>query len=211
MTFGVSITAGASNRMVVDVLAVLQDLDLLQGDESARHHRVENRILYAVQSLAPHYGEGAGAIAIELYALHNVLYAVGAYPAGMLADRYGKRGFLLAAYGLAAMMNLVLIVSTPSAVALAFVFILASSGYALQQSLERAIAADVTPVEVRSTGFGVLAAANGVGDLVSSAIVGTLWTAISPQAAFAYALVMTLAGAVVTGAALRGGNAARSS
>jgi len=160
-------------------------------------------ILYAVQSLSPRHGAGAGAIVIQLYALHNALYAVGAYPAGMLADRYGKRGFLLAAYALAAAMNLLLIVLTPSTTTLAFVFILAGAGYALQQSLERAIAADLTPVEVRSTGFGVLAAANGVGDLVSSAIVGTLWTAVSPEAGFGYALVMTIAGAIATGAALR--------
>jgi len=160
-------------------------------------------ILYAVQSLTPGYGQGAGAIAIELYALHNFLYAVGAYPAGALADRFGKRGFLLAAYALAAIMNVLLIVAAPSAITLVFVFVLAGVGYALQQSLERAIAADLTPVEVRSTGFGVLAAANGVGDLVSSAIVGALWTAVSPAAGFAYALVMTFAGAVFTGFALR--------
>jgi len=160
-------------------------------------------ILYAVQSLTPGHGQGAGAIAIELYALHNFLYAVGAYPAGALADRFGKRGFLLAAYALAAIMNVLLIVAAPSAITLVFVFVLAGVGYALQQSLERAIAADLTPVEVRSTGFGVLAAANGVGDLVSSAIVGALWTAVSPAAGFAYALVMTFAGAVFTGFALR--------
>jgi MFS family permease len=167
-------------------------------------------ILYAVQALAPRYGQGAGTIAIELYALHNFLYAVGAYPAGFLADRFGKRGFLLAAYALAAAMNLSLIVLRPSTVALVLVFVLAGAAYALQQSLERAIAADLAPVEVRSTGFGVLAAANGVGDLVSSAIVGTLWTAISPHAAFAYALVMTLAGAVATGTPLRPADAAGS-
>ena len=162
-------------------------------------------ILYAVQSLTPSYGQGAGAVAIQLYALHNLLYAVGAYPAGVLADRFGKRGFLLAAYGLAAIMNALLILAAPSAVTLVLVFILAGAGYALQQSLERAIAADLAPVEVRSTGFGVLAAANGVGDLVSSAMVGALWTTVSPQAGFAYALVMSVAGAIVTGAALRAG------
>ncbi len=160
-------------------------------------------ILYGVQSLTPGYGQGAGAIAIELYALHNFLYAVGAYPAGALADRFGKRGFLLAAYALAAIMNVLLIFAAPSAITLVFVFVLAGAGYALQQALERAIAADLTPVEVRSTGFGVLAAANGVGDLVSSVIVGALWTAVSPAAGFAYALVMTFAGAVLTGFALR--------
>jgi MFS family permease len=160
-------------------------------------------ILYAVQALTPRYGQGAGSIAIALYALHNLLYAVGSYPAGALADRYGKGGFLLAAYALAAAMNLILIVAAPSIVTLVVVFILAGAGYALQQSLERAISADLTPVEVRSTGFGALAAANGVGDLVSSVIVGTLWTTVSPQVAFAYALAMTIAGAIVTGTALR--------
>jgi len=160
-------------------------------------------IMYAVQSLAPHYGQSAGVIAIQLYALHNVLYAVGAYPAGVLADRFGKRGFLIAAYGLAALMNLVLIVATPSTLVLVLAFILAGAAYALQQSLERAIAADIAPVDVRSTGFGVLAAVNGVGDLVSSVIVGTLWTAFSPGVAFSYAFVMSLAGVVATMIALR--------
>ena len=116
---------------------------------------------------------------------------------------YGKRGFLLAAYALAAAMNLILIVAAPSIVTLVVVFVLAGAAYALQQSLERAIAADLTPVEVRSTGFGVLATANGVGDLVSSAIVGALWTAVSPQVAFTYALIMSSVGAIVTRAALR--------
>ena len=160
-------------------------------------------ILYAVQSLGPLHGASAGAIAIQLYALHNALYAVGSYPAGLLADRYGKRPFLLAAYGLAAAMNLVLIVMAPSALSLILVFALAGAGYALQQSLERAICADITPLEARSTGFGALAAANGVGDLVSSAVVGALWTMVSPKAAFAYALVLTIAGGLVTAAALR--------
>jgi MFS family permease len=160
-------------------------------------------ILYAVQTLGQPFGQSAGTIAIELYALHNFLYAVGSYPAGALADRYGKGPFLLAAYALASLMNLILIVAAPSIATLLVVFIIAGAAYALQQSLERAIAADLTPLEVRSTGFGMLASANGVGDLVSSAIVGALWTAVSPAAGFCYALVMSVAGAIITGAALR--------
>lgn len=160
-------------------------------------------IMYAVQSLTPHFGPSAGAIAIQLYALHNFLYAVGAYPAGALADRFGKRRFLIAAYILAALMNALLIVAAPSLVTLVFVFVIAGSAYALQQSLERAIAVDVVPVEVRSTGFGVLASVNGVGDLISSAIVGVLWTAFSPTVAFSYALVVTCAGAIITAIVLR--------
>ena len=78
--------------------------------------------LYAVQSLTGRYGQSAGTIAIGLYALHNVLYAVGSYPAGVLADRYGKGRFLLAAYALAVLMNLILIVATPSVATLLVVF-----------------------------------------------------------------------------------------
>ena len=160
-------------------------------------------IMYAVQSLAPHYGQSASVIAIQLYALHNFLYAVGSYPAGVLADRFGKRGFLIAAYVLAALMNLLLIAAAPSIMTLILVFVLAGGGYAFQQSLERAIVADIAPEEVRSTGFGVLAAVNGIGDLVSSAIVGALWTVYSPTIAFFYAFVMTVVGALVTLVALR--------
>jgi MFS family permease len=154
-------------------------------------------IMYAVQSLAPRYGQGAGAVAIQLYALHNFLYAVGAYPAGILADRFGKRHFLIAAYFLAVLMNILLVAAAPSLPMLVLVFVVAGAGYAFQQSLERAVAADIVPVQVRSTGFGVLASVNGIGDLASSAIVGALWTTISPRAAFTYSFVLATAGAIV--------------
>ena len=160
-------------------------------------------ILYAVQALGPHDGQSAGAIGIALYALHNFLYAVGSYPAGVLADRFGKGGFLLAAYALAVLMNLILIVAAPTVATLVVVFALAGAGYALQQTLERAIAADLAPIEARSTAFGALASANGVGDFVSSAIVGTLWTMVSPTAGFWYALILSAAGLVLMSAALR--------
>lgn len=160
-------------------------------------------ILYAVQSLTALHQGNAGVIAIELYAVHNVLYAAGAYPAGALADRHGKRGFLIGAYILAVVMNIVLIAAAPSVAVLGLVFVIAGASYAAQQTMERAIAADLVPDVVRSTGFGVLASVNGVGDLLSSLIVGVLWTAFSPAIAFSYSLIMTVTGTVVTAAALR--------
>jgi MFS family permease len=159
--------------------------------------------MYAVQTLTPILGQSAGATAIVLYTVHNFLYAVGAYPAGALADRFGKSRFLIAAYLLSTLMNALLIALAPSTLTLGLVFVTAGAAYALQQSLERAIAADIAPIEVRSTGFGVLASVNGIGDLVSSAVVGALWTAFSPTVAFSYALIVTGAGAVITIIALR--------
>jgi hypothetical protein len=83
------------------------------------------------------------------------------------------------------------------------IFALAGSAYAVQQSLERAIAADMVPVEVRSTGFGVLATVNGAGDLISSLVVGLLWSAFSAQVAFGFSLTLTAAGTLAVALALR--------
>jgi MFS family permease len=160
-------------------------------------------ILHAVQSLTPLLGPGAGLVAIQLYTLHNLLYAAGAFPAGVLADHFGKRGFLIVAYLLAILMNLILVVAEPSVGSLIIVFALGGSAYALQQSLERAIAADMVPPEVRSTGFGVLATVNGIGDLISSLAVGLLWSAFSTRAAFAFSLALTAAGTLAIIVALR--------
>jgi MFS family permease len=161
-------------------------------------------ILRATQLLTAASGaEQAGQIAIGLYILHNALYALGAYPVGVLADRIGKRGLLIGAYVLAAVMDLFLIFATPSVPILAIIFILGGIVYATQQTLERVVAADLVPANIRSTSFGVLATVNGIGDLISSIVVGALWSLIAPAAGFAYSLVLSLVGALVIGWALR--------
>lgn len=58
------------------------------------------------------------------------------------------------------------------------------------------MAADVLPRVNRGSGFGVLAA-NGLGDVISSVVVGALWSALSPAAGFAYAAFFTALGAVL--------------
>ena len=50
---------------------------------------------------------------------------------------------------------------------------------------------------MRGTGYGVLATVNGLGDFLSSIIVGLLWTAVSPTAGFAYASILFVLGALL--------------
>ena len=45
--------------------------------------------------------------------------------------------------------------------------------------------------------FGVLATVNGVGDFLSSIIVGGLWTTIGTAAAFGFSAVLFTAGALL--------------
>lgn len=160
-------------------------------------------ILFATQVLTASRGDQAGLIAIQLYTLHNVLYAVGAYPIGALADRLGKRGLLISAYILAVGMNSLLIAATPSIPLLVVIFALGGTIYASQQSLERAVAADLVPAEIRSTGFGVLATVNGIGDFISSLMVGFLWSTFSPATGFTYSLALSILGAIAISFALR--------
>jgi hypothetical protein len=80
---------------------------------------------------------------------------------------------------------------------LVVLFALGGIHHAFQQSLEKSLAAELIVREMRGTGFGVLATANGMGDLVSSVVVGTLWSAVSPGAGFLYAAVFAVLGAAV--------------
>jgi len=50
--------------------------------------------------------------------------------------------------------------------------------------------------EHHGMGFGVLATVNGVGDFISSLVVGVLWTTAGTQVAFTYSTVLFAAGAL---------------
>jgi len=154
--------------------------------------------LRAVQMLTPSMGASrAGQVAIALYVLHNILYAGMAYPIGALADRIGKRGLLALGYGLAAIMGIGWIISVPSVWMLGLLFALGGTFIAAEDALEGALAADLLPEDIRGTGYGVLATVNGLGDFLSSVIVGALWTIYNPAIGFAYATSLFVIGAIV--------------
>ena len=155
-------------------------------------------ILRAGQILTPQYGTArASALAVALYTLHNIVFAVISYPAGALADRVGKRGLLDVGYIAAAIMCIGFIFAPPKLVWLAILFALAGIHIGVQQGLEKSLAAELLGSEIRGTGFGVLATVNGVGDFASSIIVGALWTTVAPAAGFLYGAVFSLAGAAL--------------
>lgn len=154
-------------------------------------------ILRAVTVLTPSHGSvQAGKIAIGLYIFHNVVYASAAYPVGMLGDRLNKRPLLAVGYALFAVMCVGFLIVGASLPGLVALFALAGIYIAIVDSMQRALAADLLPLERRGTGYGALATVNSIGDLVSSIVVGELWTHVSAAAGFSYAAVLTLAGAI---------------
>ncbi len=159
-------------------------------------------ILAATELLAPQWGSlRAAAIGGSLYVLHNVVYAAAAYPAGLLADRFGYRRILACGYALSVAVPLTLIAcfvaSSASLAALVVAFSLAGLVNGVQDTLEGAATAELVPEHDRGLGFGLLGAVNGVGDFSSSLVVGTLWTA-HPALGFGYAAVCMAGGAAIT-------------
>jgi len=76
---------------------------------------------------------------------------------------------------------------------LALLFSLAGVYVGIVDGVQRALAADLLPIECRTVGYGALATANSFGDLLSSVVVGLLWSRVSFAAGFGYAAALTLA------------------
>ena len=152
-------------------------------------------ILRATELLAPGRGAvGAAGLAVALYAGHNLRYAAASYPVGHLADRIRPQRLLAFGYGIGTATALVAAFATPSLAVLGLLFALAGLTLAFEDTLEGAITASLVDPSIRGTAYGTLAAANGIGDLISSSVVGLLWTLLGPAWAFGAAAAFCLAG-----------------
>ena len=159
-------------------------------------------ILAATELLTPAYGvTRAAQLAGLMYVVRNITYALASFPIGALSDKVRRIALLALGYLVA--------VATISGFAAAFffqwtnlpylffLFALAGVFIAAEDTLESTITADHIPTETRGIGMGILGTVNGIGDFGASVIVGLLWTAVSPVAAFVFSAVLMLAGAIV--------------
>jgi MFS family permease len=153
-------------------------------------------ILLATQKLTPRFGAArAASIAVGLYILHNIFYAAFSYIGGWLGDRFAKKWVLAFGYSLSAIMAVCIIIAPAGLVSLLFVFVLGGISVALEETLEDSFCAELVEEKHQGMAFGVLATVNGIGDFLSSIIVGFLWTAVGTSVAFAYSAVLFVAGA----------------
>ncbi len=158
-------------------------------------------ILAASILLTPEFGHvRAAQLAALFYVVRNAVYAGASYPIGALGDRISKEFLLGCGYALAGLVALAtsaMFFSGSGKVALiGGIFVVAGIFAAAQDTLEGAIPPDFVP-EARGTAYGLLGAVNGAGDLIASAMVGTVWSLVSPAAAFGAAAVLMLSGSAV--------------
>ena len=148
-------------------------------------------------------GRSAGAatsLAVLIYAAHNASASCVAFLGGHWIDHAGPRRVFAtgAIIYVAAYAGFALPLHTWPAVLM--VFALAGCGIGLAEAAESTFVAQRLPGQIRGSGFGVLGGLQAFGGLASSAVVGLLWTALSPTIAFSYAaLWMLLSAATAAG------------
>ncbi|MGE0362103.1 MAG: MFS transporter [Vicinamibacterales bacterium] len=131
----------------------------------------------------------------------SAVFAAGAYPAGVAADRIGGRGLLLGGLAVLALADLALArATTPTLV------LVGAAGWglhlALTQGLFSALVAAAGPPALRATAFGVYGLATGAALLAASVLAGALWHLAGPAMTFyvgAGFAVVTMFGAIALG------------
>lgn len=137
---------------------------------------------------------GALSAGVVAYTAHNVVSGIAAFPAGRAGDRASKWKVLAVGYGLGVVTNTVLAGAMGSPIGLA-VAVLGSGIYiAIEETIEKSAVAELLPREQRSFGFGILAGANAIGDMISSLYVGALLAAGHGRLAFALAAAFGVLG-----------------
>ncbi len=130
-----------------------------------------------------------------LWALHHLVKATVSTPAGMLSDRFGRRGPIAAGWALYALVYLgFAFASTGWQVWL--LFAVYGLFFALTEGVERALVADLGGVEGRGAAFGWYYLALGVGALPASLLFGMIWQRWGALAAFGTGATLALVAAV---------------
>ncbi len=154
-------------------------------------------ILWATQAFTAQYGlEQAVKLAMLFYVGYNIVYTISCYVSGSLADRLPKKWVLAAGYALAVIPACALLVPGDSFWKFGIAFGVSGLYMGVWETVESSTAASLLPAGIRGIGFGTLATVNGVGDLISSVLVGLVWV-ISPTWAMSYVIVTSLAGAAI--------------
>ncbi|MGA9575040.1 MAG: MFS transporter [Lysobacterales bacterium] len=126
----------------------------------------------------------------------NVVYALGAYPAGMLADTLGARGLLLT--GIALLIAADLVLAFASNVIYVFIAIVFWGAHmALTQGLFAKLVAERAPAAIRGSAFGIYHLTTGMALLTASVIAGLVWDIYGARDAFLTAAVFAGVAAVM--------------
>ena len=124
-----------------------------------------------------------------LYLTFNLIYSLSAFPAGMAADRFGKKRIMMIGFILFAFIYYGFAVAG-SATTAWVLFGLYGIFMGLTEGVQKAFLTTIIPSDFKATAFGIYNTAIGLALFPASLIGGWLWDRVSPAATFYYGSVM---------------------
>jgi len=137
---------------------------------------------------------GASLIAtVLIYAGFNLVAALVSYPAGAMADRFGRRGLLCGAYAIF-FLTYVGFAFTASLAWAALLFVLYGVFQGIFRAVGKALVSDLVPEHLRASGIGWYSAAIGLSGLVAGLVGGLLWDRVGHSSVFLFGAAFAAVG-----------------
>jgi MFS family permease len=113
----------------------------------------------------------------------NVVYALAAYPAGVISDRTNRMGVLIIGFAMLIAADVSLAFSGGLA-GVTFGIVLWGLHMGFTQGLLATLVADTAPTDLRGTAYGPFNLLGGLALLAASVLAGALWDAFGARATF---------------------------
>jgi MFS family permease len=131
-----------------------------------------------------------------VYLLFNLIYSLSSIPAGIAADKFGKKRVILTGFILFAILYYGFAVA-PDARSIWVLFGFYGLFMGLTEGIQKAFLATIIPSDFKATAFGVYNTVAGLAMLPASLIGGWLWDKVSPSATFYFGAATAALAAVL--------------
>ncbi len=140
---------------------------------------------------------GIPAIMIPIvYLLFNLIYSLSAIPAGIAADKFGKKRVILAGFVLFAILYYgFAVASDTKTIWILFAFYGLFMG--LTEGIQKAFLVTIIPQDFKATAFGIYNTVVGIAMFPASLIGGWLWDNIYPSATFYFGAITAVLSAIL--------------
>lgn len=124
-----------------------------------------------------------------VYLLFNLIYSLSAIPAGIAADRFGKKRIILLGFVLFSIIYYGFAIAS-DVTAIWPLFGLYGLFMGLTEGIQKAFLSTIIPEDFKATAFGVYNTVVGIAMFPASLIGGWLWDNFSPSATFYFGAIM---------------------